>query len=544
MSVRRRFFLPLPLLAAVAAVAAPTAAHADVAVGTVARGTPVVADNGFAAWRGDDGRLVVRGPSGDARHTSLRPPASARFDVGAARGGGRERAQVAWTEGCSTRTRRCVVRSATLTPRTVGRARAVAHVPYRGGGSPALAVHGSKVAYTVRSGSCDIPYYGGRRLDRGHCARIAQLDVGDGFVAVLASPTATPRATEARVVRTRGGRSRTLQRESQGEESNFIGSVSIDRGALFTARGGIRQVNVFQRLSFGGTQRSAVRSFVALQGAFARDAGRTYYLQSVGYETTTECGCLVVAGQDPFTRAQRTLVPEVTLGVAPQPVFVDSAPRAEVSVATRTVSRTAVVGRAPVAGAAVELLSAVPTEPRAPAPTPRPTGAVATTGADGVARIAIPGPAAPFRYVAAQARPQAAGAVAIPTGVVTYLPSYAHMSATATRLADGRLQVSGTIGPALRGRKVRLDRKLDRICDPRQLTPGATVSPSQADAAAAGCFDRFTQDPVATADVGADGASFTVVAPATAPAGTYRVALDFADGALVFPGESAPFDAP
>jgi hypothetical protein len=210
-------------------VAVPSAARADVSVGAVERATPVVADAGFAAWRGDDGRLIVAGPSGAPRVTALKPPASARFDVGLARGGGQQRAQVVWTEGCSTRTRHCAVRSATLTARSVGSARLIQYVPYRGGGSPALAAYGSKLAYAVRSGSCDVPYYAGRRLDRGHCATIAQLDAGDGFVAVLASPTATPRATEARVVRSSGGPSRTLQRESQGEESNFIGSVSIDR---------------------------------------------------------------------------------------------------------------------------------------------------------------------------------------------------------------------------------------------------------------------------------------------------------------------------
>ena len=541
MSVRH--LLVLPLLAAAVIDPHPPAARADVPVGAVAHATPVVADSGFAAWRGDDGRLVVRGTSGAARVTSLRPPASARFDVGAARGGGVRRAQVVWTEGCSTRTRHCAVRSATLTASTVGSARLIQHVPYRGGGSPALAVDGSHLAYTVRSGACDVPYYGSRRLDRGHCAHVFQLDLGNGFVAVLAAPTATPRATEARVVRTGGGSSRTLQRESQGEESNFIGSVSIDRGALFTARGGIRQANVFQRLSFGGTQRTALRSFVRLQGGFARDAGRTYYLQAVDYESTGDCGCLVVAGDDPFSGATRTLVPEVSLTVAPQPAFADSAPSAQIGVTARSVSRNTVYGTSPVPGVPVELLSAVPTAPRAPAPTPQPTGGTATTGADGVARIAIPGPAVPFRYLAARTRPQGSGGVAIPTDVVTYMPSYAHMTATATRLADGRLQVSGTISPALPGRKVRLDRKLDRICNPNAVTPGRTVSPSQA-AAPAGCFERFTQDPVATAAVSADGATYAVVAPSSAAAGTYRVALDFADGALVFPGESAPFDAP
>lgn len=537
MSVRRLLLLPL-----LAAVAVPTAARADSPLGSVARATPVVADSGFAAWRGDDGRLVVRFAAGSARVTALKPPASARFDVGPAPRGGNQRAQVVWTEGCSTRTRQCAVRGATITPTSIGAARLIAHVPYRGGGSPAIAADGTRLAYAVRTGSCDVPYVTGRRLDRGHCARIAQLDAGDDHVAILASPTATPRATEVRVVRSNGGTSRTLARESQGEESNFIGSVSIDRGAVYAARGGIRQANAFERLSFGGTRHSAVRSFVTLQGAFARDAGRTYYLQSIGYESAGDCDCLVVAGDDPFTTAQRALVPDVALTVAPQPVFADSAPRAEVSVTRRTVSRTAVVGTAPVSDLPVELLSAVPTEPKAQAPAPQPTGATATTGADGVARIAIPGPAVPFRYLAARTRPQAPGA-SIPTSVVTFVPTYARMTAIATRLADGRLQVSGTISPALPGRKVRLDRKLGRNCDRGAITPGTTISPSQS-AAPAGCVERYTEDPVATASVSADGATYTVVAPSSAPAGTYRVALDFAGGALVFPGETTPFDAP
>ncbi|HWI73076.1 MAG TPA: hypothetical protein VNT55_14065, partial [Baekduia sp.] len=236
MSVRRSLILTVVVLAA-----APAAARADVPVAATTGGTPVVADAGWGVWRADDGRLVVRPGQGAARRTNLRPPASAIFDAGTRRGGGG--AQVAWAEGCSTRSRTCVVRSATLSSSGSLTARAVAHIPYRGGGSPAIAVDGSRLAYTVRSGSCDVPYLrtlpssSARRLDRGHCANVAQLDVGDGFVALLARPTATPRATEARAIRTGGGASRTLQRESQGEESNFIGAVSIDRGAVFTSRG-------------------------------------------------------------------------------------------------------------------------------------------------------------------------------------------------------------------------------------------------------------------------------------------------------------------
>jgi hypothetical protein len=552
MSCARRPLLLLTSL--VLAGALPAIARADFPVGQTAAGTPVVADAGSAVWRGDDGRLVVRQGQGPVKTTNLRPPASAIFDIGTRRGGGG--AQIAWAESCSTRSRACAVRSAILSSAALnaGRlsARVVAHVPYRGGGSPAIAVDGARLAYAVRSGSCDVPYLrtlpssSARRLDRGHCARLTQLDTGDGYVALLARPTATPRATEARVVRTGGGPSRTLQRESQGEESNFIGAVSLDRGALFTARGGIRQPNVFTRLAPRGGGRSDVRAFVDLQGAFARDRGRVYYAQTESFESSTECGpardapgCLVVAGDDPFGSAARTLSPELALTVAPQPVFVDTPASAVATLTRRTVTRTAVTATAPVAGVPVELLAATPAAIRDPAPVPAPTGRRATTGADGTATIAIPGPAAPFRYLAAVTRP--AAGVAIPTRQSTYLPTYARLTASATRLADGRLRVTGTISPALPGRKVRLDRRLDRICNQNVTTPGAVASPSQA-GVPAGCFDRYTQDPVATAAVSADGASYAV--DASTPPGTYRVALDFAGGALVFPGESTGFAAP
>jgi hypothetical protein len=537
MSVRR----VIPLLSLLAVLSPAGAARADELVGAVARATPVVADAGYGAWRGDDGRLVVRQGDGPAHVTNLRPPASAVFDVGVRRAGG---AQVVWAEGCSTRTHRCTVRGATLTAVAVraGRmtARVVARIPYRGGGSPAVAVDGARLAHTERVGGCDVPYAGARRLDRGHCARITQLDVGDGWVAALAWPTATYRATEARLIRWTGGPSRLKQRESQGEESNYIGSVSLDRGALFTARGGIRQANVLTRWPLTGGARSDVRAFVSLQGGFARDAGRTYYAQLGG---SSECPCLVVAGQDPFTSARRALAPELALTVAPQPVFVGDATSAVVSLTQRSVTRTAVTGRVPVAGVPVELLMAVPTDPRKAPPAPRPTGARATTGADGTAAIPIPGAAQPFRFLAAVTRPGDAAGVPVPTVQPTYVQTFARMTATATRLADGRLRVTGTISPALPGRKVRLDRRLDRICNTTTPVPDRILTPSQAQAPA-GCFERFTQDPVTTALVGADGATFALTASASSPAGTYRVALDFGNGALVFPGESAPFAAP
>jgi hypothetical protein len=553
MSTLRRLALPAALASAALAIAAPCT-FADETVGASAHGTAIVADAGYAVWRANDGHVVVRAGGGAARETPLKPPASAILDVGARTGGG---AQLLWAEGCSTRSGSCAVRGGKLTGAGVVHVGVLAHIPYRGGGSPAVAIDGSRLAYAVhgttgsgkKKSACDVPYVrtlsgrgsSTRKLDRGHCAAIAQLDVGDGYVAILAHPAVTygSGATEARVVKVGGGHSRTLQREAQGEESNYIGAISLDRGALYTARGGIRQGNVFTRIRLAGGTRSDVRAFVDLEGAFARDRGRDYYAQTESYESSTECPCIVVAGDDPFAVAQRQLAPELALTVAPQPVFVDSAPSAVATLTRRSVSRTTVVGTAPVAGVPVELLSSdVVSGPVNPSPLV-PTGAMATTGADGVATIAIPGTPRWRLLLGAVTRP-ANGGVPVPTSQTISVATYVHMTASAVRLPDGRLQVTGTISPAQPGRKVRLDRKLERVCNQRQYGP-VVVTPSSV-GVPAGCFDRWTEDPVTTATVSADGASYTL--NAGAPAGTYRVSLDFAGGAAVYAGETAAVEAP
>jgi hypothetical protein len=557
MSTLRRLVLPAAAAVVALATAAPST-FADEPFGSSARGTAIVADAGYAVWRADDGRLVVRAGAGSRAQTSVmrKPPTSAILDVGKRAGG--VGAQLIWTEGCSTRSGSCVVRGGRLESFGVHEARVIARIPYRGGGSPAVAIDGSRLAYVVhgttgsgtRKASCDVPYVrtlssrgsSTRKLDRGHCSAITQLDMGEGYVALLARPAPKYGSgeTEARVIKTGGGRSRTLQREAQGEESNYVGAISLDDGALYTARGGIRQANVFTRIRLSSRTRTDVRAFVSLAGAFARDRGKDYYAQTVSFEQSTECGCIIVAGDDPFAAAQRVLSPELSLTVTPQPVYIDSAPAAVAKLTRRTVSRTAVVGTAPVAGMPVELLStdvvSGPVNQRPPAP----TGATATTGADGTATIPIPGTPRWRLLLAAVTRSIVGGDVPIPTSQNLYVTTYVHLTASAARLPDGRLRVSGTISPAQPGRKVRLDRRLERICDQRQFGPVA-ITPSSVGVPAP-CFDRWTQNPVATATVSADGASYTI--DAGTPAGTYRVSLDFAGGAAVYAGETAAIEVP
>ncbi|WP_027007017.1 hypothetical protein [Conexibacter woesei] len=546
-SARRFFSLVLVL---VGVVAPAGAARADVAVGTVAKGTGISADAGWAAWRRDDGLLLARAGNGGPQVTALRPPSSAPFDVGTRRGGGG--AQVAWAESCSTRTHHCAVRSALLRGSRTGLARVVAHIPYGGGGSPAVAVDGSRLAYTLRSGRCDVPYVrtlpsaSARRLDRGHCAKITQLDVASGYVAVLASPPVTSGsgATEARVIRWSGGPSRTLQREAQGEESNYIGSVALDGAHLFTARGGIRQANVFNRYSLSGRGASSeARAFVRLEGGFARDRGITYYNQINAYESAGGCPCVVVAGGDPWAATgSRLLIPQLTLDVSPQPVYVDSDPSAVATLTRQAVTRTAQVGTpVPVPGVRVRLLDAVE-EDVTSSTTPTDSGVSGTTDAGGVVALRIPAPVAAARLISAVAD-TSGGTVPIPNDRTILVRSFVHMTASATRLADGRLQVTGSITPAQPGRKVRLDRKLERICNSTVGLSGSLLSPAQT-GVPSGCFDRYTEDPVSTAAVSPDGSTYTLTAPASAPAGTYAVSLDSPQGRIVYPGQTTAFPAP
>ena len=94
MSTLRRITLPAAAVVLGLAAAAPSS-FADEPLGNSARGTAIVADAGYAVWRADDGRLVVRAGGGHPQTTRLKPPASAIFDVGKRAGG--VGAQLIWT---------------------------------------------------------------------------------------------------------------------------------------------------------------------------------------------------------------------------------------------------------------------------------------------------------------------------------------------------------------------------------------------------------------------------------------------------------------
>jgi hypothetical protein len=535
-------FLGLLVLATVAVL--PASASADEALTTILRPTAVHSDGGVTAWQippnGND-RLVVRYGTDTPFTTAYPLPPNVPIDVGASPAGG---ARVIYARNCSTSRRTCELRVVELGKHgTEGiklSSKLLTRIPYHGGGAPAVATDSRQIAWTQRDRGCDIPYTRrtgphatrAKRLDRGHCSDIEQLDLQGGRIAVLAHTHPDTRESEARLLHTYGGPSKRIQRETQGEESNFIGQIALDGPYLLTARGGIRQANVFTRFNLVFNTRVDARAFTNLEGGFAAERGRISYVETNAFEGCRGAagpGCQMVDGGDPFI-GTRLLTPKLDFDIAPAPLFVDQTAHGVGSLTRKRVNRTTQLGTVPVSGVRVEAVRV--DDFTTPQVSRHPTGAIATTGAEGRYDLPISGTPRPRMTYTAVTR----DGLEINPGDVTYALTYARMTANATRLPDGRLHVTGTISPALPGRKVRLDRRTDRVCNqqifPTRPTPSTVDTP-------AGCSDRWTQDPVATANVSADGASYSI--DASSPSGTFRVALDFAGGADVYAGETASF---
>ncbi len=514
----------------------PTTASADEALTTLREFTPVHSDGGVTAWRiptsGDD-RLVVRYGTQTPFTTAYPLPRRIPFDVGVSPAGG---ARVAFARACSTRRRTCELRVVELgrsgSEGKKFRSRLLTRIPYRGGGTPAVAIDNRQIAWTQRDRGCDIPYTRrtgsnptrAKRLDRGHCSEITQLDVEGSRIAVLARPKPDTRATEARLLHTYGGPSKRIQREAQGEESNFIGQLALDGPYLYTARGGNRQANVFTRFNLRFNTRVDARAFTDLAGGMGVERGRVTYVETNAAESSAQ----IVDGGDPFI-GTRLLTPKLSFDIAPAPLYVDQQAQGFGKLTRKRVSRTADLGTVAVPGVRVELVRVdgftTPNVSR------HPTGVLASTGADGSYVLAIGGTPRPRMTYTAITR----DGLQVDPGEVTYVVTYVRMTTNAQRLPDGRLRVTGTITPAQPGRKVRLDRREERVCQgvfATRPTPAQVGIP-------AGCADRYTQNPLATAAVSADGASYTI--DATTGPGTFKVALDFAGGAEVYQGETAGF---
>ncbi|MCW3016819.1 MAG: hypothetical protein JWO02_3911 [Solirubrobacterales bacterium] len=546
----------LALTAACAAGVLPVVvAAADEPIATTTTPLRMSADAGVVVWaqrQGDDTyRFVVS--SGGATPATIGPRLGGEpiFDV--ARGRGRK-AAIVWTQGCSMASHRCTVRTLAATG---GSMRTLTRIPYAGGGSPAITQHGRRIAYTLatfrRAGrrrvQCDVPYTRvltgaatparPRRLDRGTCARIRQLDLEGSFIGVLAAMIRPDdsQTTEARVLPVTGGRSRTLQRESQGQESNSLDAIALDGALLYTARDGFHQPNVFTRLNPRTGARTEARAFTALVGGFARDGGRQYYVQNGSGGGDIECPgangtpCVVVAGSDPFAPGTRLLPPVLSMLATPTIVYADTPLQLGGTLVRRRATRTRVLGSVPLGGVPVALSTAI-LGPRGSSAF-SPTGTVVDTRADGSWSVTLTPPHIPRTgYLTTAGAP---GTINVGAPAALYPSIWVHMTVTsAARSSDGVVTVSGTIDPPQPGRVVRLDRRVALKCNLPYALPGTT--PSTIDTPA-NCLDIFTRPTAATTPVSADGTRFTVSRPG--PAGFYRATLDVPGSAALYAGETA-----
>lgn len=469
--MRRRLFHVL-VLAAVLAV--PAVASADDTIAKIARDAPVAGYGTLLAYV-DDGDVQLQ-RDGQAPRPSKANATPDALDVGPDRRGA---PTVVYAQGRTV-----------FVLRAGGSARRLITLP-RGGSLPAL--DRDRLAYVRREGRCDVPYVldlrsrRTRRLDRGHCGTAFALDAANGRVATAVTLT-DGRTTEARVVPATGGRSRIIQRESQGEESNAIGGLALDGDRLVTTRVGIRQENLLTRFDLRARRRVDARAFLDLLGPVAATRRRIAYVVDPGGLDDDDCGtdgCPLATTTDPWTAAERLLPPQLTTTVGGD-LYVDTDAQVTGRLFRKRVSRTQELGREGVAGQVVTLLQ-----------DGAPTRFTATTAADGTYTATIPAAEQP-PVVKLGARSDLAQT---PREDATYLPVFARIVLRAERQADGSVVFSGTVTPKLPGRKVRIDRQ-----EPR---------------------GTFTQDPVTSGPLGADGGTFTVTA-ASAPAGaTFRASLDF-----------------
>lgn len=423
--MRRRLPHTVPMFATVVAltataVAAP-AASADSPVAELGD-TALRADAGVVAWPADGGGYAVRGIHDGAAVPTRTVARTVRdvtgsFDVGRDTAG---RATIVWADRCSSRTHRCRVRAVRATGTRPG-VRTLLSIPYGGGETPTLALDGDRLAYTTartRPGEdgteqCDRLHIrrlaagsGSRTLPAGGaCLPVLQLDLEGPWLAVLQAEYdylgSSGFPTVVRAIRTASGRGRLLDRETQGEESNYLESIAIDRGRVYAAHAGFRPENGYVRYDPATGEASEAHAFTTLAGGFARDGGRQFSVQDGERNGFLDDGCddaergapcALVAGSDPWA-GRRQLVPVLTGASTTDGTTVTVSGRLTRWTADRVHRRA----EQPVAGAKVTLAQAA---------TPARADLGTTTGPDGRYRFAVP--AAGLTGVRASAGPYAA----------------------------------------------------------------------------------------------------------------------------------------
>ena len=528
----RRLLLPLATLVALAASTA--AAQADDLVAELPRDVPIAAYAGYLAWSGYDAatggyRLMIAARGTTAAAAPI-PPSAGAFDVSL--GPDAQGRIVALYTRCASEGRHCDIYRYTPALRRESKLRFSS--PRADEAWPVQ--WGTRVAFVRRAtkagtGRCDVPFVKKlsstappRRLDRGSCGvttglslrrtRIVQVTFGS-------PPHATRYESQVRVLSAGGGAVKVVARQGSGEESNEFVSPNQSPDAIYLTRTGVNPHPGFVviELNHATPRKREVRAQTRLTGAFARDnqSATFYYVEGEGFSgdgcmTTAPVPCrLVRSSVSPFSPLPHALLPRLTISspaeTFPNPVYGD--PFVLSGRLTRTIIHFGTIGRVdPIAGVPVQLLARVQDGGGEDMhESLRPTGIVATTGADGRWSVTLDGPPSQPAF-SALASSAAAGVPPTYAGRGTAGLVLARMTLTVTGSA-----FAGTIAPAQPGRAVKIQRLLSRNC--RTFPTGQRF-----------CDERW--ETVAETPVNATGTGFAATVAAPAP-GIYSAALPIED---------------
>ena len=197
------------------------------------------------------------------------------FDTGRGPDG---RPVVVWTQGCD-RKAPCVVRSV---PVVGGSTRVIARLP-KTARTP-VAIDGDRLAYVASDAGCDelrlltLPDGPDRRLGRGTCGRVEQIDIQESTVAAaaLTDPPDDGFPSEAWLSDTQDGGVRIVQDEDAGYSGpDRIVGVTLDGEALYTVRFRADSPGQLTRIPLDGGSPSLARIYANL-GVLTYDRGQTF----------------------------------------------------------------------------------------------------------------------------------------------------------------------------------------------------------------------------------------------------------------------------
>lgn len=265
-----------------------------------------------------------------------------------------------------------------------------------------------------KDGNCDAPLTRGtsstspvKELSKGTCGTVSGQALRGGTIIQTVSwaDDITRNFSELRQLPVKGGSAKRLARLQGLQGGDIFSAPLLDDHLVYATRTGTSTTSRFVRVERTTGKVQYLEAQTPLAARLARDAGRTFYVeQQVGDQGAPGVACatyrpcrLVRAEPDVFASGERRLAPRLTFQAPPSPIPGDQPLALSGSLLTPVVRQGAFVRNEPVAGVTLEGLQATDLN-SANGESLRATGRTAVTAADGswALTIAPPVPANGF----------------------------------------------------------------------------------------------------------------------------------------------------